>query len=65
MPDQSILERVRQSGVNEAMQQYVPEKGTTIVRTKKEAQRVVKILQQYPNRIHAWDTETIGIDVKV
>lgn len=38
--------------------------GTTIVRTKEHARKVVKILEQYPNRIHAWDTETINVDPK-
>jgi DNA polymerase-1 len=43
---------------------FVPEKGTTIVRTKKDAKRVIKILKSLGDRIHAWDTETIGIEVK-
>jgi hypothetical protein len=64
MPDESILEKVRQSGINEAMREYVPAKGTTVVRTKEDARRVIKILKQYPNRIHAWDTETIGVEVR-
>ena len=38
--------------------------GTTIVRTKEDARRVVKILEKYKNRVVAWDTETIGVDPK-
>ena len=38
--------------------------GTTIVRTKEDALRVIEILKQYPDRVHAWDTETIGINAK-
>ena len=38
--------------------------GTTIVRTVEDAQRVVEILKGLPDRIHAWDTETINIDAK-
>ncbi|CAG9313419.1 unnamed protein product [Blepharisma stoltei] len=38
--------------------------GITIVRTKDQAKRVVEILMSHPERIHAWDTETIGFDVK-
>ena len=38
--------------------------GTTIVRTVEEAKRVIEILKQYPDRVHAWDTETIGINAK-
>ena len=39
--------------------------GTTIVRTRDEARHVVSVLRQYPERIAAWDTETIGIDPKI
>ena len=38
--------------------------GTTIVRTREDARRVVEILRQYPDRVCAWDTETIGINAK-
>lgn len=38
--------------------------GTTIIRSREEAKKVVEILKKYPNRIHAWDTETINVDVK-
>ena len=65
MPDPAIIERVKESGINEAMAQYVPERGTTLVRNKKDAKRVIKILRTLKDRIHAWDTETIGFDVKV
>lgn len=64
MPDDQIVEKVKQSGVNLAMKDYKPPKGTTIVRTQEDAKRVVEILRSHGNRIHAWDTETIGIDVK-
>jgi hypothetical protein len=48
-------------GVNAAMANIsIP--GTTIVRTREDARRVVDILMKYPKRIHAWDTETIGVD---
>ena len=38
--------------------------GVTIVRTKKQAESVLKILKSIPDRVHAWDTETIDIEVK-
>ena len=38
--------------------------GTTIVRTKEQAQKVIHILRQFPDRVHAWDTETIDINAK-
>lgn len=38
--------------------------GVTLVRTPKQAEEVLKILEKYKNRIHSWDTETIDIDVK-
>jgi hypothetical protein len=47
------------------MKNFMPEKGTTLVRTKEDAKRVIEILKNYKDRIHAWDTETIGIDVKI
>eukprot|EP01125_Pyxidicula_operculata_P012309 TRINITY_DN4036_c0_g3_i1.p1 TRINITY_DN4036_c0_g3~~TRINITY_DN4036_c0_g3_i1.p1 ORF type:complete len:1154 (-),score=245.82 TRINITY_DN4036_c0_g3_i1:8-3469(-) len=37
--------------------------GVTVVNDEESAQRVVEILKQYPNRYHAWDTETIDIDL--
>ena len=46
------------------MKNYKPAWGTTIVRTREHAKRVVEILKSVPDRIHAWDTETIGIDAK-
>jgi len=39
--------------------------GTTIVRNLKDANRVVSVLKAYPDRVAAWDTETIGIDPKI
>jgi hypothetical protein len=45
MPDPEILDRVRESGVNEAMRDYTPEFGTTLVRTKEQARQVLSILE--------------------
>jgi len=46
MPDsEKILQEVKNSGVNKAMRDYVPPKGTTMIRTKEDARRVVKILK--------------------
>lgn len=52
-----------QIGVNQAMQNLVIE-GTTIVRTREDAKKAVKILMKLKDRVHAWDTETINIDPK-
>ncbi|CAI2379738.1 unnamed protein product [Moneuplotes crassus] len=38
--------------------------GTTIIRSREEAKKAVEILKRYPKRVHAWDTETINVDVK-
>ena len=57
------LDIVKQSGVNIALQKLKIE-GTTIVRTREDARRVVSVLKSVPERIHAWDTETINIDAK-
>lgn len=38
--------------------------GTTIVRNREDARRVIDILKSFPERVHAWDTETINIDAK-
>lgn len=65
MPDPGIVEMVKESGVNAAMKNFKPERGTTVIRTKKEAKRVLKILNGLKDRIHAWDTETLGIQVKI
>ena len=55
---------VRKSGVNLALLNLeLP--GTTIVRSKKQAKKVVDILRKYRHRVAAWDTETIGIDPKI
>ena len=35
------------------------------MRTKDDARRVIGVLKRYPERVHAWDTETIGIDAKL
>lgn len=39
-------------------------KGVTIVRSKEDAERVVKVLEENKNRVVAWDTETLDIEVK-
>lgn len=57
------LDIVKQIGINQAVKELFIE-GTTIVRTKEHAVRVVEILRSVPERIHAWDTETIHIDAK-
>jgi DNA polymerase-1 len=38
--------------------------GVTIVRTPEQAQAAIAVLSQFKDRVHAWDTETIGINVK-
>jgi DNA polymerase I len=38
--------------------------GVTIVRDASSARHVISVLKSYPDRVHAWDTETIDIDVK-
>ena len=38
--------------------------GVTIVRTQDEAKRALEVLLRHKDRIHAWDTETIGLEVK-
>lgn len=38
--------------------------GVTIVRTPEEARRAVAILRRFPERVHAWDTETVDLSVK-
>jgi len=45
MPDPQILYKVREEGVNQAMKNYVPPKGTTLVRTKEDAHKVIKVLR--------------------
>ena len=65
MPDPAMLDRIRESGVNEEMRDYKPKFGTTLVRTREQARQVLSILEQFKDRIHAWDTETVGIDPKV
>ncbi len=56
-------ERTLNTGVNEALKDLKIE-GTTIVRTREQARKVVEILRSVADRIHAWDTETIEIDAK-
>ena len=65
MPEEDIVKKVKQTGVNTALAEYKPPWGTTIVRTVEEAQKAVAILRSVPDRIHAWDTETVGLDVKL
>ena len=38
--------------------------GTTIVRNTNDALKVIDVLKLYPDRVAAWDTETINIDAK-
>ena len=47
------------------MKDFAPPKGTTVIRTKRQAKNVLAILKEHKDRIHAWDTETLGIDPKV
>ena len=35
------------------------------MRTAQDARRAVEVLKRYPERVAAWDTETIGIDPKI
>ena len=46
------------------MADYQPPWGTTIIRTVEEARKAVEILRSVPDRIHAWDTETLELDAK-
>lgn len=55
---------VQKTGFNIAMKNLQLE-GTTIVRNIKDARRALEVLQKYPQRVAAWDTETIGIDPKI
>ncbi len=57
------LDIVKETGVNIALKNLNIE-GTTIVRSVEDARRIIKILRSLPDRIHAWDTETINIDAK-
>ena len=42
MPERDeILGKVKKTGVNEAMRDYKPPKGTTMVRTREDARKVV------------------------
>jgi hypothetical protein len=56
-------DRVLETGINEALKNLKIE-GTSIIRTRQDAKRVVEILKSVPERVHAWDTETINIDAK-
>lgn len=56
-------DRVLETGINEALKNLKIE-GTTIIRTRKDAKKVIEILKSVPERVHAWDTETINIDAK-
>jgi hypothetical protein len=38
--------------------------GVSIVRTKEHAVKCVDLLYKHANRVHAWDTETVGVDIK-
>jgi DNA polymerase I len=39
--------------------------GTTIVRSKSDAQRALEILYAQDSKVCAWDTETYAIDPKI
>jgi hypothetical protein len=56
-------DRVLETGINEALKNLKIE-GTTIIRTRQDAKKVIEILKLVPERVHAWDTETINIDAK-
>jgi hypothetical protein len=38
--------------------------GVTIVRDEESARKAIEVLKKLPGRVHAWDTETVDIDVK-
>jgi DNA polymerase I len=38
--------------------------GISIIKNKSEAIRTVELLYKYKDRVHAWDTETIGVNIK-
>ena len=59
----SPKDRVLETGINEALKNLKIE-GTTIIRTRQDAKKVIEILKSVPERVHAWDTETINIDAK-
>jgi hypothetical protein len=63
VPTITPKDRVLETGINEALKNLKIE-GTTIIRTRQDAKRVVEILKSVPERVHAWDTETINIDAK-
>jgi hypothetical protein len=63
VPTITPKDRVSETGINEALKNLKIE-GTTIIRTRQDAKRVVEILKSVPERVHAWDTETINIDAK-
>lgn len=47
------------------MKDFVAPPGTTIVRDKASAKVALQELYKFKHRIHAWDTETHGFNVKV
>lgn len=50
---------------NAAMEKLEHNKpGVTIVRDEESAERVLRVLKDLPDRVHAWDTETVDLDVK-
>ena len=59
----NYAEQTRRQGQNVALKD-LNLGGTTIVRSLEQAQKVIEILRSYPDRVHAWDTETININVK-
>ena len=44
-----------------ASKQYT---GISIIKTRSEALKVVETLYKYKDRVHAWDTETTGVNIK-
>ena len=59
----SIHHLGRLGTVNEAIRNLsIP--GVTIVRDSASAARALECLYKYKDRVHAWDTETVGVDIK-
>ncbi|CAD8076713.1 unnamed protein product [Paramecium primaurelia] len=49
---------------NKTIEDIKEQPGVTIVKNINDAKRVIDILNKYKKQPHAWDTETIDIDVK-
>lgn len=61
---QSFKNPSRQFSVNLAFTDFTPIPSVSVIRTREDAREVVRILEAHSDRYHAWDTETIGIEVK-